>query len=142
MLTERAFGGWTALFLATTILTSVTGFPLPPFGFDPPRAVGALSLVLLAGLKESPRLKHASRCSSMVSIIFQFHDTHFPIYEEEFRGIHNAMNHNTSDLDYHQTEEETLIGEVSDDALEAASGTPTRGVPTLFHNTYCFGCPA
>jgi len=36
------------LFLATTILTSVTGFPLPPFGFDPPRAVGTLSLVLLA----------------------------------------------------------------------------------------------
>jgi ethanolamine transporter EutH len=44
----RAFGAWTALFLATTILTSVTGFPLPPFGFDPPRAVGILSLVLLA----------------------------------------------------------------------------------------------
>ncbi|MFZ3361500.1 MAG: hypothetical protein WCA56_14500 [Xanthobacteraceae bacterium] len=40
--------GWTALFLATTILTSVTGYPLPPFGFDPPRAVGTLSLVLLA----------------------------------------------------------------------------------------------
>ena len=40
--------GWTALFLAATILTSVTGFPLPPFGFDPPRAVGVLSLVLLA----------------------------------------------------------------------------------------------
>jgi hypothetical protein len=32
-----------------TILTSVTGFPLPPFGFDPPRAVGVLSLILLAG---------------------------------------------------------------------------------------------
>jgi hypothetical protein len=29
-------------------LTSVTGFPIPPFGFDPPRAVGTLSLVLLA----------------------------------------------------------------------------------------------
>jgi hypothetical protein len=40
--------GWTALFLVTTILTSATGFPLPPFGFDPPRAVGVLSLVLLA----------------------------------------------------------------------------------------------
>jgi hypothetical protein len=40
--------GWTALFLAATILTSVTGFPLPPFGFDPPRAVGVLSLLLLA----------------------------------------------------------------------------------------------
>src|SRR5271169_1142787 len=48
LLNGRAFGGWTALFLATTILTSVTGFPLPPFGFDPPRAVGTLSLVLLA----------------------------------------------------------------------------------------------
>jgi hypothetical protein len=47
LLKGRAFGGWTALFLLTTILTSVTGFPLPPFGFDPPRAVGILSLVLL-----------------------------------------------------------------------------------------------
>ena len=43
----RAFGSWTALFLATTILTSMTGFFLPPFGFDPPRAIGVLSLVLL-----------------------------------------------------------------------------------------------
>ncbi len=41
-------GVWTAVFLATTILTSLTGFPLPPFGFDPPRAVGVISLVLLA----------------------------------------------------------------------------------------------
>ena len=48
LLTGRALRYWTALFLATTILTSVTGFPLPPFGFDPPRAVGTLSLVLLA----------------------------------------------------------------------------------------------
>src|SRR4051794_33675397 len=39
---------WTAVFLATTILTGVTGFPLPPFGFDPPRAVGIILLVLLA----------------------------------------------------------------------------------------------
>ncbi len=48
LLSGRLFGGWTALFLATTVLTSVTGFPLPPFGFDPPRAVGVISLVLLA----------------------------------------------------------------------------------------------
>ena len=48
LVTGRAYGGWTALFLTTTILTSVTGFPLPPFGFDPPRAVAILSLVLLA----------------------------------------------------------------------------------------------
>jgi len=48
LLTGKPFGAWTALFLATTILTSATGFLLPPFGFDPPRAVGLISLVLLA----------------------------------------------------------------------------------------------
>ena len=37
----RCFSCW-------QILTSLTGFPLAPFGFDPPRAVGVLSLVLLA----------------------------------------------------------------------------------------------
>ena len=48
LLTGMSLGAWTAIFLATTILTSVTGFPLPPFGFDPPRVVGVISLVLLA----------------------------------------------------------------------------------------------
>jgi hypothetical protein len=48
LLAGKPSGAWTALFLAATILTSVTGFPLPPFGFDPPRAVGTISLVLLA----------------------------------------------------------------------------------------------
>jgi hypothetical protein len=48
MLTNASYGGWTALFLALAILTSVTGFPLAPFGFDPPRAIGVLTLVLLA----------------------------------------------------------------------------------------------
>jgi hypothetical protein len=48
LLIGRAFGAWTALFLGATILTSVTGFFLPPFGFDPPRVVGILSLVFLA----------------------------------------------------------------------------------------------
>lgn len=48
LLTDRPLKTWTALFLATTILTSVTGFPLAPFGFDPPRAVGVISLVFLA----------------------------------------------------------------------------------------------
>src|SRR5271154_4061502 len=48
LLIGRQLDGWTALFLGSTILTSVSGFPLAPFGFDPPRAVGVLSLVLLA----------------------------------------------------------------------------------------------
>lgn len=48
LIMNRRYGGWTALFLATTVLTGVTGFPLPPFGFDPPRAIGVLLLALLA----------------------------------------------------------------------------------------------
>jgi hypothetical protein len=49
LLVNRNFTSAIAVFLATTILTSLTGFPLPPFGFDPPRAVGVLSLILLVG---------------------------------------------------------------------------------------------
>jgi hypothetical protein len=48
LLTGRPFGGWTALFLATTVLTTITGLPLPPFGVTPARVVGVISLVLLA----------------------------------------------------------------------------------------------
>ena len=40
--------GWTAFFLISTILTSVTGFGFPFTRISPPRVVGALSLVVLA----------------------------------------------------------------------------------------------
>ncbi len=36
-----------ATFFVVLGLTSLTGFPLAPFGFDPPRAVGLISLALL-----------------------------------------------------------------------------------------------
>ena len=48
MIGGRRLDVWVAVFLATTILTSVTGFPIPPFGLDPPRIVGILSLAMLA----------------------------------------------------------------------------------------------
>jgi hypothetical protein len=46
LLAGKRLAAWTALFLATTILTGVTGFPLPPFGWDPARVVGVILLVL------------------------------------------------------------------------------------------------
>lgn len=49
LLLNKTFSASITVFLVTTILTSLTGFPLPPFDFDPPRAVGVLSLILLAG---------------------------------------------------------------------------------------------
>ena len=41
--------GWTALFLLTTTLTSITGFGFPASAVSPAHIVGALSLLLLAG---------------------------------------------------------------------------------------------
>jgi hypothetical protein len=47
LLNGQPMGRWTALFLATTIATSVTGFFLPAKGFMPSHVLGILSLVTL-----------------------------------------------------------------------------------------------
>ncbi|HEY1860635.1 MAG TPA: hypothetical protein VGG61_09795 [Gemmataceae bacterium] len=47
-LTAKRLDVWTGIFLATTVLTSVTGFLLPFEHFMPSHAVGILSLVVLA----------------------------------------------------------------------------------------------
>lgn len=48
LLTGRPLPRWTALFLATTVLTSVTGFMFHSKAIGPPHIVGAISLVVLA----------------------------------------------------------------------------------------------
>ena len=48
LLVSKRLGGWTAVFLASTVLTSVTGFFFPFHGFLPSHAVGILSLIVLA----------------------------------------------------------------------------------------------
>ena len=48
MLEVKRLEGWTALFLATTVLTSVTGFFLPHDHLLPSDVVGIISLVALA----------------------------------------------------------------------------------------------
>jgi len=45
--TGQRMSGWTALFLATTILTSATGFLFHSKAFGPPHAVGAISIAVL-----------------------------------------------------------------------------------------------
>ena len=47
-LTAKRSNGWTALFLTTTALTSVTGFLFPFHKFLPSHAVGIVSLLVLA----------------------------------------------------------------------------------------------
>ena len=48
MLGSNKLAGWTALFLLTTVLTSVTGFLFPIKGFTPALGVGITSLIVLA----------------------------------------------------------------------------------------------
>jgi hypothetical protein len=48
MLTERRLDALTALFLAATVLTSVTGFFFHSASFGPPHVVGVISLAILA----------------------------------------------------------------------------------------------
>jgi len=48
MFSSRKLEGWAALFLATTVLTSVTGFPFPRDHILPSHIVGVISLVVLA----------------------------------------------------------------------------------------------
>jgi hypothetical protein len=47
LLTGSRLDGWTALFLANTVATSVTGFLFPFHGFLPSHALGILSLLVL-----------------------------------------------------------------------------------------------
>jgi hypothetical protein len=48
LMAGRLFDGWTRFFLATTLLTSLTGFGFPFEKVGPPHIVGAISLVVLA----------------------------------------------------------------------------------------------
>ena len=48
LLNGKGLAGWTGLFLATTVATSVTGFGFPVEHFLPSHAVGIISLVALA----------------------------------------------------------------------------------------------
>jgi hypothetical protein len=48
LLSSRKLDGWTALFLATTVLTSATGFFFPRGEILPSHIVGVISLVVLS----------------------------------------------------------------------------------------------
>ena len=50
LLAGKRLDGWTALFLVTTVLTSVTGFLFPFHKFLPSHGVGMVSLVVLSAV--------------------------------------------------------------------------------------------
>jgi len=60
MLRARRLPGWTAVFLVTTLLTSVTGFMFPINGLTPAIVFGLISIVILAIALAALYLKHLS----------------------------------------------------------------------------------
>jgi len=58
LLTGKRMGGWTALFLGTTVATSVTGFFFPFHGFTPAIGVGIVSLLVLAAVLFARYARH------------------------------------------------------------------------------------
>jgi len=110
LLTGESFGGWTVLLLLTLFLTTLTGFPLPPFGFDPPRAVGFVSLILLAIAVLAIyvfRLRGAWRWIYVVTVMIA-------LYLDAFVGVIQAFAKLPSlhTLAPTQTEPPFLIGQV------------------------------
>lgn len=47
ILNNRTLPAWTAVFIVTALVDDISGFPLPPFGLDPPRILGIISLIVL-----------------------------------------------------------------------------------------------
>lgn len=60
MLHARTLPGWTALFLATAVLTSVTGFMFPINGLTPGIIISLISIVMLAIALMALYVKHLS----------------------------------------------------------------------------------
>lgn len=70
LLNDKRLDGWTAIFLTTTVLTSLTGFLFPFEGLKPSYVVGGISLVVLAiaiWARYGGRLAGASRWIYVVS---------------------------------------------------------------------------
>jgi hypothetical protein len=61
LLTANRLNGWTAIFLVTTILTSLTGYLFPVEHILPSHIVGAISLVALAVALVARYARHMER---------------------------------------------------------------------------------
>jgi hypothetical protein len=90
MLSSKTVDGWTALFLATTVLTSVTGYFFPVDRVMPSHIVGAISLVVLAialAALYGYRLARSSRWIYVVSALLALYLNVFVLVAQAFQKI-------------------------------------------------------
>ena len=90
LLSGRRLDGWTGLFLATTVLTNVTGFFFPFVTFMPSHAVGVISLIVLPAVIAARywrRLAGAWRNVYVVGAILVLYLNAFVLVVQLFRRL-------------------------------------------------------
>jgi hypothetical protein len=90
LLTSKRSDGWTAIFLVTTVLTSVTGFLFPVEHLLPSHVVGVISLVFLTVAilaRYTFHLAHASRWIYVVCAVIALYLNVFVAVVQSFLKI-------------------------------------------------------
>src|SRR4029078_10435534 len=90
MLRARRLPGWTALFLVTTILTSVTGFMFPISGLTPGVVFGLISIVILVIALNALYVKHlagAWRCIYVTTALIALYLNVFVLIVQSFQKV-------------------------------------------------------
>lgn len=90
MLTKKRMDGWTAIFLATTVLTSLTGYLFPVEHIMPSHILGSISLVVLAialVARHARRMEGAWRWIYVVSAVIALYLNVFVAVVQSFLKI-------------------------------------------------------
>jgi hypothetical protein len=90
MTADRRLDGWTAFFLATTVLTSVTGFGFPIKGMTPGIAFGIISLVVLAAVIYARYPRHLAglwRRVYVIGAVFAFYLNFVVLIVQSFQKV-------------------------------------------------------
>jgi hypothetical protein len=90
LLTGRRLDGWTAIFLTTTVLTSLTGFLFPVEHLLPSHVVGVISLVVLAVAilaRYALHLAHAWRWIYVVCAVLSLYLNSFVAVVQSFLKV-------------------------------------------------------
>jgi hypothetical protein len=90
LLTAKRLNGWTATFLVTTILTSLTGYLFPVEHILPSHIVGAISLVALAVAlvaRYARHMEHAWRSIYVISAVVALYLNVFVAVAQSFMKI-------------------------------------------------------
>jgi hypothetical protein len=90
LLSAKRLDGWTGIFLATTVATSVSGFLLPAPHFLPSHAVGILSLIALVIAIAARYLRHLAggwRTTYVITAVIALYFNVFVLIAQLFQKV-------------------------------------------------------